>query len=258
MLGRSPAAERRLLFFVSPLQRHMHTGEHQVRSASPFQPPNPPERRLRVFVLSDVRLYSDGLTSLLAREPRLQVVGSAPVASRGLQQVIESAADVLLIDAAALRATPEVRTLAQALPSLLIVACGVSEETEEIIACAQSGAAGYVPRDASAADLVNTVRSLERGELPCSPRMASLLFRQLAGTAALDNAASAPLTARERDVVALIERGCSNKEIAAELGIEVATVKNHVHHILEKLAVKRRSAAVAHLRRTPAEGTRLR
>lgn len=223
----------------------------QARTCLPDAGSN--ERTLRVFVLSDVRLYSDGLASLLSREAGFDVAGSAPLDEACLVRVIDAHPDALLVDAVDMRKSGVVREIARQLPGVLIVACGVSEEPDEIIACAQSGAAGYVARDASAEDLIRTVRSLERGELPCSPRIASMLFRQLAtrGTAS-DAGAGAMLTARERDVVALIDCGRSNKEIAAALNIEVATVKNHVHHILEKLDVKRRSGVAASLRQRPA------
>ena len=204
---------------------------------------------LRVFVLSDVRLYSEGLAALLAAEPSILVVGAGALDSGTRPRIVEANPHILLVDATALRHVEFIREVRAAVPGALIVACGVSEEREEIIACAEHGAAGYVARDASADDLVKVVRSVERGELPCSPRIAAMLFRRMAmpirdGRIDLGQ----PLTARERQVTALIDRGMSNKEIAASLGIELATVKNHVHHILEKLDVRRRSAAAARMR----------
>jgi DNA-binding NarL/FixJ family response regulator len=163
--------------------------------------------------------------------------------------VLAAQPDVLLVDSAALERADAMRRAEPALSSTLIVACGVGDAPEEVIACAQQGASGYVARDASAKDLIATVRSIERGELPCSPRVAAMLFRQLASRTRAEPAeGDNGLTIREREVVRLIDRGMSNKEIAATLGIEVTTVKNHVHHVLEKLQVRRRSAAAARMR----------
>ena len=127
--------------------------------------------------------------------------------------------------------------------------CGVSEQADEVIACAQEGAAGYIHREATAEELIGTLKSVGRGELPCSPRIAALLFRQMAFLSKAGSANSQPTpTYREHQVIDLIQRGMSNKEIAAALGIELTTVKNHVHHILAKLDVRRRSAVSAGLR----------
>lgn len=220
-----------------------------VETATPRDLSAANRERRRVFVLSDVRLYSDGLAALLAAEPSIDVAGSSALDDQGARRIIASRPDILIVDAIALRSSDFVARLVTELPAMLVVACGVREELEEVVACAQCGAAGYVARDASAEDLVRIVRSLERGELPCPPRIASMLFRQLAGRTSVpaEDPASA-LTTREREVIALVDRGLSNKEIAASLSIEVATVKNHVHRILEKLAVHRRSAATARLR----------
>ena len=210
------------------------------------------ERRLRVFVLSDVRLYSDGLAALLAAESSIEVVGACAMDERSTQKIVASRPDVLLIDAVALRRGDLARGLAVELPAMIIVACGVSEEFDEIAACAQCGANGYVARDASAHDLVTTVRSMARGELPCSPRVSSMLFRQM-GLVGAGTGLPSSLTAREHEVMRLVGQGMSNKEIAAALSIEIATVKNHVHHVLEKLDVRGRSAATAILRRRPSD-----
>lgn len=214
--------------------------------------PPRPDGCLRVFVLSDVRLYSEGLAGLLAAVPSIAVVCASAVDAGTVEQILDVHPDVLLVDAVALCRGDIVVRVSTELPALRVVACGVAEEAGEIIACARSGAVGYVARDASAEELVRTVLSVQRGELHCPPRIASVLFRHMSAVAMTEVTAPATsLTAREREVIALIDRGMSNKEIAAALTIEVATVKNHVHHILEKLQVRRRSAAAARLRTPP-------
>jgi len=96
-------------------------------------------------------------------------------------------------------------------------------------------------------ELLTTLRTASRGEVRCSPRIAGLLVGRVA---ALTGSSSQPgdnlpLTRRQRDIVAFIERGLSNKEIAIRLGIGVATVKNHVHYLLRKLQVHRRGEVAA-------------
>jgi DNA-binding NarL/FixJ family response regulator len=130
-------------------------------------------------------------------------------------------------------------------PGVPIVALGVPDVEGDVLACAEAGIAGYVTREASLEELVAVVRSAVQGELRCSPRIAAGLLRRL--SALSEHGPSAPrvrLTARQREIVRLIGQDLSNKEIAHRLGIEVATVKNHVHNLLEKLNVHRRTAAV--------------
>jgi DNA-binding NarL/FixJ family response regulator len=122
---------------------------------------------------------------------------------------------------------------------------------DQVVACAEAGIAGYVDRDASLRDLVATVRSVARGELLCSPRIAARLMRRVAELADQPRPPQTPahLTRREREVVALIDEGLSNKEIAQRLNIELPTVKHHVHNVIEKLGVRSRLQAAAHVRR---------
>jgi DNA-binding NarL/FixJ family response regulator len=98
-------------------------------------------------------------------------------------------------------------------------------------------------------ELGETVACVMRGELPCTPRLAATLFQRLALHAShRQDDGALGLTAREREILTLIDGGLSNKEIAHRLNIEVATVKNHVHRILDKLHVKRRGEAAARIR----------
>jgi DNA-binding NarL/FixJ family response regulator len=103
---------------------------------------------------------------------------------------------------------------------------------------------GFVSRDATLQDLADTLTGVVRDELMCSPVISAKLFRRVAhpGHVGLEPSFT-PLTAREREVLALIREGLTNKEIATKLRISEATVKNHVHHLLEKLQVKRRVQA---------------
>src|SRR5262249_26135221 len=116
---------------------------------------------------------------------------------------------------------------------------------------AEAGIHGYVTRDGSVNDVVVAIQSAVRGEVACSPRVAALLFQRVATLSEATHGVQARpmLTRRELEIAGLITEGLSNKEIARSLRISSATVKNHVHNVLEKLQIRRRGEAAARLRR---------
>jgi two-component system, NarL family, nitrate/nitrite response regulator NarL len=203
-----------------------------------------------VFVLAGVRLYREGVAAVLANDDRFRVVGAAD--STALQQLRDSAPDVVLMEAGPKDAPALVRAIRAHAPGAKVVALGISEEEADVLPLAEAGIAGWVTRDASVDDLREAVASAAAGEALCSPRMAASLLRKVASLAEdlRDGHATRVLTRRQREIVALIDEGLSNKEIARQLSIELPTVKNHVHNILEKLQVSRRGEAAA-LVRTP-------
>jgi two-component system nitrate/nitrite response regulator NarL len=213
---------------------------------------------IRILIVTDIRLYRDGLADFLAKRERLAVVGTADSRATAVGQARDLAPDVILVDQAMPAGGATIRDLLALMPSPKVLALGVAETEGDVIACAEAGASGYVAREASLDELVAAVESVGRGELLCSPRAAASLMRRVALRAA-GNVEPIPanrLTIREVQIVRLIEQGLSNKEIASRLGIEVATVKNHVHNVLEKLQVHRRAEAATRLRDHPLRATR--
>ena len=105
-----------------------------------------------------------------------------------------------------------------------------------------------MPREGSLQDLLEGIRQVTRGEAHDSPQLVTVLLRRFAARRAPREPVLERLTARELEIVELIDQGLTNKEIAAQLYIELATVKNHVHNILEKLHVRRRTEAAAWVR----------
>ena len=207
----------------------------------------------RVLVVADVRLYRDGLVEMLRRDGRVSVVGAAAAGDELLRQIRDRGPHAVLLDITMSGSLDLVAAINAAAPDVNIIALGIPEVESDVIRYAEAGVSGYVPREASVAQLVKTVTGVARGEFACSPRIAAALLRRVA-TLAAAYAPEAPvrdLTSREREITQLIETGLSNKEIARRLSIEVATVKNHVHSILKKLRVHRRGEAAALVRRTP-------
>jgi len=208
---------------------------------------------VRIVVVAAVRLYREGMASCLEKREGLAVVGTAANCAETIEQVATVRPDVVLLDTAAEDRVILIRTLRETAPLVKTVLFAVENDEPEIIACAEAGVAGYLPCDASFDELVATLVRVTRGELFCPPMVAAALLRHVGGgaTAPPPHPGLVGLSVREREVLALIDAGLSNKEIAVRLHIEVATVKNHVHHVLDKLKVTSRAAAAATLKTRP-------
>lgn len=206
---------------------------------------------IRVLIVGDIRLYREGLERALRKVERITVVGTASGREEATQRLQALGPDVVLLDMAMLGAHLVVQEISLLASDVKIVALTVPENDREVIACAEAGVAGYVTREGSLNDVIQSIEAAAKGELLCSGRMAASLLRRVTALAA-ERQVTGPLerlTHRESRILQLVDQGLSNKEIARQLGIEVATVKNHVHNILEKLGVHRRGEAAALMRR---------
>lgn len=205
------------------------------------------EAPIRIVFITDVRLYACGLAAVLPPEG-VQIVGTANCRDSAPKVVQALEPDAVLVDIMMSEALELIRQLRVDPPMVQVIAFGVSDAIPMIMACAEAGAVAYVATSATVEDLVATVRSAVAGELRCPPRVAGELFRQAATrlTPALDHGEpdhQLELTGRQRQVLALLRQSLSNKEIGKELNIAEATVKNHVHRLLEKLHVPNRAKA---------------
>ena len=202
-----------------------------------------------MFIISEVRLYREGLVRLLRRDARLEVVGTATAVGDALEQLpaLAEPPEAVLLDVPHPAGPGQLVQLEPAVPTARIVALNVPEADEgAVIAWAEAGVSGLLARDVGVEDVAKAVETTAQGGTVCSPQLAAVLLRHVARDAEAPPAA--PLTSREREIAALIEQGLSNKEIAARLEIGLPTVKNHVHHILTKLKAARRGQAAAMLR----------
>jgi two-component system nitrate/nitrite response regulator NarL len=210
---------------------------------------------VRISIISNVRAGRDALAQALAVYADITVLGVHPPDREALGAIARARPDAVLLDWLTARDETLLARLRSAGAKVIVL--GVLEDESEVLACAASGVSGYIPHDASLDMVVGMIAAVVRGELVCSPRMAAAMFKRIASLGAAPAAhngsggGAPPLTPRETEIAALLEHGLSNKEIARSLGIRVATVKNHVHHILGRLQVRRRGeAALAHRQRS--------
>lgn len=216
------------------------TGEEHAPTSNAIRP--------RVFIASDVRLLCDGLILSLSQQPSLYVVGSAnPTAA--LTHVGALHPDVILLDVGPPGGLDMPPIFRQALPDVKVVAIAVNDVEQDVFACAEARVSGFVSRNGSIQDLVEAVHCAVRNEVVCSPRIAALLLGRVATMRSeqIGERSNWVLTRREDEIVLLMTQGLSNKEIARQLRIQNATVKNHIHSILGKLQVRRRGEVAARI-----------
>ena len=213
------------------------------------------DARIRVLIASDVLLYREGLVELLGRVPTIDVVGAVERPHDAAEHVLVDDADVILV-ALGEQQTSSVRALLEAAPDARVVVVAAPDGPEDVIALAELGVLGYVTREQSLSDLTSTITTVAEDEMACAPRIAALLVRRVQQLAADRPAPVHCLTPREEGVLELLADGLSNREIASRLHIELTTVKNHVHNILEKLGARSRAEAVTLLGRSPTMASR--
>jgi two-component system, NarL family, nitrate/nitrite response regulator NarL len=200
-----------------------------------------------VVVMGPVRIYRDTVAAALNRHEGVQVLAVAGSSAEAVAWLRGRRADVVLADATTSAGIRAVEALSVAAPSVKVVALAGADDGWGVIACAEAGVSGFVTCEGTVDDVADAASAVARGESACSPTVAATVLRRV-GTVARHNGEPTKLTPREREILALIDDGLSNKEIAADLSIEVSTVKNHVHNILGKLGARRRSEAVARAR----------
>ncbi len=208
---------------------------------------------MNIIVLTPVRLFGDGLTACLGSRPGITVLGVFNDLARVRHALSTTTTHVVLIDVSQGVDLFDVRAISAEWPDVALVALGLNEQRQEVIRCGRAGFAGYVARDATIDSLCEALSEIVAGRLACPPEIAGGLLRALFGREAETQTSDAELslTQREGEVLALLGRGLSNKEIGTELCLSVATIKHHVHHVLEKLKLKRRTQAMRRVRDAP-------
>jgi two-component system, NarL family, nitrate/nitrite response regulator NarL len=200
---------------------------------------------LRVLFVSDVRFLRESLPKILHQQSELSIAWVAEDQNQALELVLAVHPDAVLLDTALPSGIDAVASIVAAVPDIPVIALAMVEAEHEILTWAEAGITGFVPRSASISDIIRTVSLAVHGEQICSARVAGSMIRRLRQLAVLTREERygpvvERLTAREQEIAELIAQGLSDKLIARHLHIAVATVKCHVHNILDKLKLQRR------------------
>jgi DNA-binding NarL/FixJ family response regulator len=199
------------------------------------------------LIVDDCTLYRENLATVLAANERAtpRVAWDLPSLRCALE---ECTPEIVLLTMSTRDGVVLLQTVIASSPGAKVIAVGVSEDDEStIVACAEAGVTGYHLRSESLHDLLLLLRKVTHGDYACSPRVAAILLQRLSMLASKRKPGSEELvlTAREIQILRMLEMGLSNRDIADQLCIALHTVKNHVHSVLGKLGVRTRAQAVA-------------
>ncbi len=208
---------------------------------------------IRVFLMMENRLLREALIRLFRKRSDLVVVDHDGAAETATGQVLPTQFDVLVIDSfQVMWPAAKIASETGGRPAFKAILIGMEPDEDLFIAAVRSGVMGYLLNDASASDLVAAVRAVYRGEAVCPPQLCSVLFRFVAHVVEeipVKRSASRPdLTLRQQQLIGLVAKGLTNKEIASQLNLSEFTVRNHIHRILKQVDAGSRSEAVETIR----------
>lgn len=202
------------------------------------------------LVVSAICFLRQSLVEILGRAPEVRVSGEAANLDRAVEVARATRPTIVLLDAAFPGGTQSAQIIGAAAPDASLIALGIRETEQDVLAWAEAGAAGYVPNTASVDDLIELIGQISRGEQACPSNIAGSLLRRVAASRRAEApapAAGPPLTRREIEIIGLLSEGLSNKDIARRLRISLGTTKSHVHNLLGKLGLPRRADVMARM-----------
>jgi DNA-binding NarL/FixJ family response regulator len=207
---------------------------------------------VKVFLVAESRLLRETLVRLFQKRAGVSIVGQSRYSELAIDLIAASQCSILLLDSPPRAHTATLlNDLSKRIPQISVVLFGMDEDFDCFLSAVRSGIRGYLLKEASSSQIIATVRGVAQGEAICPPRLCAPLFqlvsrefRQRSGGADLEAAASWGLTYRQRQLVVLVAKGLTNKEIAASLHLSEFTVKNHIRRILRQVDAQTRYQAV--------------
>jgi two-component system nitrate/nitrite response regulator NarL len=218
---------------------------------------------IRILLIDDHTLFRSGVHALLQRQPDFEVVGDAADGIEGIKRAKQHRPDVVLLDLnmPGLSGIETLQLLQQDLPDTAVIMLTVSEDVDELTSALHEGACGYLLKNMDADALATMIRRAADGESVIAESMTQRLIAKMRTPQKVeelharniqhtpdtrDTRESSPLTPRERDIVRIVARGASNKDIARELDLAESTVKIHVRNVLRKLNLTSRVQIAIH------------
>jgi DNA-binding NarL/FixJ family response regulator len=204
------------------------------------------KKPIRILLIEDNRLLREGIAVMLNEQADLHVVAALGGSGNTLLKARTTRPHVILLDLGLrnLNGVNLVAAIKKSVPNLKVIGMGLVPTQLDIVEFVQAGASGFILKNATVADFLKTIRSVAHGENVLPPPLTDSLFTHVVKYAlnkGMRNVSRAVrMTKREREIVALIADGMSNKEIALRLNIATYTVKSHVHNIMEKMALHSR------------------
>lgn len=207
----------------------------------------------RLFLVIENRLLREAMSAIFRQQAELALLGSVQYSPPACKQVVESQSDILLADQASASVFPAnfMDEFLARMPGRKVILFGMDDDSEIFLQAIRSGVSGYLLGDASAEDTIAAVRRVAAGEAVSPPKLCHVLFQFVArstreGAMILNErlCRKLGLTARQQQLVALLARGFTNKEIAENMRLSEFTVKNHVHRIMRQLNAESRYDAV--------------
>jgi DNA-binding NarL/FixJ family response regulator len=203
-------------------------------------------KKYRILIIEDNRVLRDGLTTMLNEQADMHVVGTIGSGNNVLWKARETKPQIILLDVGlkSLNELTVVESVRKNLPEAKVIGMGFVPSQSDIVEFVEAGASGFILKDATVKEFLGTIRSVLHGQKVLPPSLTDSLFSHVVELALRKSkgkkTSAVKMTKREREIIALIADGLSNKEIAFRLNIATHTVKSHVHNVMEKLALHSR------------------